>query len=130
MIPGNVSLTISSCIREHMNIGDVPWIACPTPRCYGARVEDARIIAAMAALAHPTRLSAYRAVAAAGPAGIGAGALANALGVKPNVLSPHLASLVRSGLVAREERGTRSLFRIESFVIADLREALGRLLSS
>lgn len=65
-------------------------------------------IDALAALAQPTRLEAFRQLAAAEPGGIAAGELARRLAVPQNTLSAHLAVLVRAGL-ARSDRNGRSI---------------------
>lgn len=72
-------------------------------------------IDALSALAQETRLAAFRRVVAAGPEGIGAGDLAEALGVRPNTLSTHLALLTRAGLLeaTREGRSIRYSARLE-----------------
>ncbi|MCL9982571.1 MAG: ArsR family transcriptional regulator [Erythrobacter sp.] len=61
---------------------------------------------ALGALAHETRLSAFRALVKAGPEGMIAGALSQHCGVPPSTMSHHLATLERAALVqsARESR--------------------------
>lgn len=61
---------------------------------------------ALAALAHETRLSVFRALVQAGPDGMIAGAIAERHGVPPSTMSHHLATLERAGLV-RSERESR-----------------------
>ena len=68
-------------------------------------------IAALAALAHPTRLDAFRLLVGSEPGGKPAGALAAALKVPQNTMSAHLASLARAGLVTGERRGRQVLYR-------------------
>ena len=65
-------------------------------------------ILALAALAQPTRLDAFRALVASEPDGIAAGRLADMLAVPQNTLSTHLNILAHAGLV-RGERSSRSI---------------------
>lgn len=59
--------------------------------------EDA--LNALAALGQETRLDVFRLLVKAGKEGMTAGAIADALNVRSNTLSTHLAALSRSGLV-------------------------------
>jgi DNA-binding transcriptional ArsR family regulator len=61
---------------------------------------------ALGALAHETRLSVFRMLVKAGPAGMIAGAIAEHCSVPPSTMSHHLATLERAGLVqsTRESR--------------------------
>ncbi|WOD38076.1 winged helix-turn-helix domain-containing protein [Nodosilinea sp. E11] len=54
---------------------------------------------AFLALAQETRLAAYRLLVKAGPLGLAAGEIAEALGVNPSTLSRHLAQLERAKLL-------------------------------
>ena len=58
--------------------------------------------AALAALAHETRLSVFRMLVQAGPDGMIAGAIAEKCGAPPSTMSHHLATLERAGLVQSE----------------------------
>ncbi len=71
-------------------------------------------VIALAALAQTHRLAAFRALVQAGPVGVAAGALADALGMQPSALSFHLAQLVGAGLIARRRDG-RHLFYTADF---------------
>ena len=66
-------------------------------------------LAALKALAHPTRLGLYRALVQAGSQGLPVGALADQLAVPGSTLSAHLRVLRAAGLVldAREGRVIR-----------------------
>lgn len=64
--------------------------------------------ACLDALGQPTRLALLRALLAAGPSGVAAGDLAQALGVPASTLSFHLRALEATGLVAATRQG-RSL---------------------
>lgn len=71
-------------------------------------MDDIETVTALAALAQPTRLAAFRLMVASEPDGVPAGELARQLAVPQNTLSAHLAVLVRAGL-ARGERQSRSI---------------------
>lgn len=57
-----------------------------------------KAVAALAALAHDTRLSVFRLLVKAGPDGMIAGALADETGVPPSTMSHHLTKLEQAGL--------------------------------
>ncbi|HET9355734.1 MAG TPA: metalloregulator ArsR/SmtB family transcription factor [Sphingomicrobium sp.] len=65
-------------------------------------------VSALAALAQEHRLAAFRRLVQAGPEGMSAGAIAEALGLPNSSLSFHLAQLREAGLVAQRRAG-RSL---------------------
>ena len=65
-------------------------------------------VAALASLAQEHRLALFRLLVQAGPDGMAAGALAEALGVPNSSLSFHLAHLTRAGLID-QRRESRSL---------------------
>jgi arsenate reductase len=73
-------------------------------------VSDSRYIEALAALAHPTRLAAFRRLVEAGPAGLPAGEAAHLLNVPHNTLSGHLADLVEAGLVQSRREGRSVIY--------------------
>jgi arsenate reductase len=90
-------------------------------------MEEDTAIEALAALAQPTRLRAFRMLVGAGLNGIAAGEIARAEGVPHNTMSNHLALLARAGLVrsrkdgrsviyAADLDGTRALL---SFLVSD-----------
>ena len=68
------------------------------------------VIEALAALAQAHRLTAFRALVEAGPAGLAAGALAETVGLSPSALSFHLAHLTRAGLIACRRDGRRLIY--------------------
>lgn len=83
-------------------------------------------VAAFQALAHDTRLRAFRLIVAAGLQGLPAGEVARALGVPSSTLSSHLAILERAALV-RSWRAQRSiLYAAEREGIAALIDFLTR----
>ncbi|AWK89742.1 ArsR/SmtB family transcription factor [Azospirillum thermophilum] len=71
-------------------------------------MEKAEVLAALAALAQETRLDIFRLLVQAGPDGVAAGAIAQALGVAPATLSFHLSTLSSAGLIL-QRRVSRSL---------------------
>lgn len=72
-------------------------------------MEDKSAIEALAALAHGTRLAAFRLLIRQGPGGLPAGAIGDAVGVVPSTLSFHLSQLERAGLL-RSRRVRRQIF--------------------
>jgi DNA-binding transcriptional ArsR family regulator len=68
-------------------------------------VGEEAIVRSLAALAQPHRLRVFRALVAAGPPGMTAGALAEAVGLPPNTLSFHLKELSHAELVAQQRDG-------------------------
>jgi len=68
-------------------------------------MEKQNAIAALAALAHETRLDVFRLLVRAGPDGLSAGAVAEALGIPPATLSFHLKELRNAGLLAARREG-------------------------
>jgi ArsR family transcriptional regulator len=72
---------------------------------------EARTVKALAALAQAQRLRAFRALVAAGPAGLTPGAMAARLGVAPSALSFHLKALAHAQLVDSEARGRNLVYR-------------------
>ncbi len=74
-------------------------------------LDESTAVKALAALAQPQRLRAFRALVAAGPAGLTPGVLAAALGIAPSALSFHLKELAYSGLASSEPRGRNLIYR-------------------
>jgi DNA-binding transcriptional ArsR family regulator len=68
-------------------------------------MNKASALGALAAIAHETRLDAFRLLVKAGPAGVPAGEIAERLGVLQNTLSTHLAILANAGLIRRARDG-------------------------
>ncbi|EEE45439.1 MULTISPECIES: ArsR/SmtB family transcription factor [Stappiaceae] len=73
--------------------------------------EDA--LRALAALGQETRLDVFRLLVKAGKEGMAAGAISDALSVRPNTLSTHLSALSRSGLVHAERDGRSIHYRAD-----------------
>ena len=72
-------------------------------------MDTIRATTAFAALSQPLRLDAFRLIVAAGPQGLLAGEIAEAMGAKQNTMSTNLAQLREAGLLVsrREGRGVR-----------------------
>ena len=71
-------------------------------------MESEQTVLALAALAQPTRLEAFRLLVRHEPKGLAAGDIARALAVPQNTMSAHLAVLSRAGLISAE-RFSRSI---------------------
>ena len=76
-------------------------------------MDESQTIAALAALAQPTRLQVFRLLVTAEPAGIAAGALADELGIPQNTMSAHLATLSRAGLLKSRRDGRSVIYRAD-----------------
>jgi len=82
---------------------------------------------ALSALAHPHRLAAFRLLVRATPTPLAAGAIAQALDVRPSTLSTHLALLERAGLIGSTRDGRSILYAVDqagtrgllTFLVAD-----------
>ncbi|MEI7464432.1 MAG: metalloregulator ArsR/SmtB family transcription factor [Burkholderiales bacterium] len=74
-------------------------------------MEETDVIVALAALAQPARLRAFRALVVAGPKGMTPGALAEALDVPASTLSFHLKELMRAGLTTQQRDGRSLIYR-------------------
>ena len=72
------------------------------------------VIRALGALAQEHRLAAFRLLVQAGPEGMPAGAIAEAVGVVPSSMSFHLAQLAHSGLIT-QRRQSRSIIYTADF---------------
>jgi ArsR family transcriptional regulator, arsenate/arsenite/antimonite-responsive transcriptional repressor len=68
-------------------------------------METKQAVQALSALAQESRLAIFRLLVQAGPAGLAAGAIGEALGVPPATLSFHLAGLARAGLAQSRQDG-------------------------
>jgi len=73
-------------------------------------MEKQVVIAALAALAHETRLDVFRLLVRSGPEGLPAGRIAKALGLAPATLSFHLKELSGAGLVACHREGRSRIY--------------------
>ena len=68
-------------------------------------METKQAIQALSALAQESRLAIFRLLVQAGPAGMSAGSIGEALGVPAATLSFHLAGLTRAGLAESKQEG-------------------------
>ncbi|WP_454886359.1 ArsR/SmtB family transcription factor [Sphingomonas oryzagri] len=74
-------------------------------------MEQDLALAAMAALAHPTRLNAFRLLVRHEPDGLPTGAVVEASGLTQSTFSTHLAVLAKADLVLAERRGRQQIQR-------------------
>ena len=77
-------------------------------------MEAATVVRALSALAQEHRLAVYRLLVQAGPDGLPAGALSEAVGVPASSMSFHLAQLANAGLVS-QRRQSRSIIYAADF---------------
>jgi DNA-binding transcriptional ArsR family regulator len=75
---------------------------------------------AFAALSQPVRLEALRLLVAAGPDGLPAGDIADALGQRQNTMSANLAVLLRAGLLSNARDGRMIRYRADMPALAAL----------
>ena len=68
-------------------------------------------ISILSALAHPTRLAAFRLLIRHEPDGLPTGALVEASGLSQSTFSTHLAVMARAGLVLSEKCGRQQIQR-------------------
>jgi DNA-binding transcriptional ArsR family regulator len=68
-------------------------------------METTQALQSLSALAQESRLSIFRLLVQAGPAGMPAGAIGEALELPPATLSFHLAGLTRAGLARSRQEG-------------------------
>ncbi len=72
------------------------------------------VVSALAALAQDSRLAIFRLLVQAGPSGLSASRIADALGIAPSSLSFHLKELLRAEMVTQTREG-RSLIYAANF---------------
>jgi len=75
---------------------------------------------ALEALAHETRLSVFRLLVQAGPAGLAAGDIAENLDARQNTMSSHLAKLNRAGIVTSQRDGRNIIYRADFDAVSGL----------
>jgi DNA-binding transcriptional ArsR family regulator len=74
-------------------------------------LPESDAVRSLAALAQAQRLRAFRALVVAGPDGLTAGALAEALDISPSALSFHIKELVHAELAHSEALGRYQVYR-------------------
>jgi ArsR family transcriptional regulator len=74
-------------------------------------MDEQQVIRALAALAHPVRLTIFRALVVAGPAGLTPGVMQEGLGIPATTLSFHLKELAQAQLVSSERQGRSLLYQ-------------------
>lgn len=81
-------------------------------------IKDA--VKALAAIAHESRLTVYRLLVQAGPAGLPAGQLAEQTGIPPSSLSFHLKELVYADLLTSRQEGRFVIYAARFESMAEL----------
>lgn len=74
-------------------------------------METEASLAILGALAHPTRLDAFRLLVRHEPDGLSTGQLVEASGLTQSTFSTHLAVLVKAGLVLPQKHGRQQIQR-------------------
>jgi len=74
----------------------------------------------LAALSHESRLWAFRLLVQAGPEGLPAGEIAEALGSRQNTMSSHLKILAMAGLIDSERDGKRVVYKANYDTVGEL----------
>ncbi len=76
-------------------------------------MDDTEAIAALAALAQPTRLEVFRLLVSREPGGVAAGELARLVEAPQNTVSTHLAILARARLIVGERQSRSVIYRAD-----------------
>ncbi|MBI1404248.1 MAG: metalloregulator ArsR/SmtB family transcription factor [Porphyrobacter sp.] len=83
-------------------------------------MEAAAALDSLSALAHPTRLDAFRRLVRSEPDGLSTGQLVEASSLSQSTFSSHLAILVGAGLVMPEKHGRQMIQRANIEALRDL----------
>lgn len=83
-------------------------------------MDEPAALAAFAALSQETRLRLVRLLVQAGPEGVAAGALGEAIGASSSRLSFHLAHLEQAGLVTSRREGRFVIYAAALSALSDL----------
>lgn len=89
-------------------------------------MERDKVLAALSALAHETRLDLIRRLVSAGEAGMPAGQIAQDLGLAAPRLSFHLAALEQAGLIRSRKLSRNVIYSVDARAIG---QTLGFLLN-
>lgn len=76
-------------------------------------MTDSTAVAALSALANDSRLRLIKALVRAGPEGLAAGQIAQAIEATPSRTSFHLAALSEAGLVSQTRVARHVIYRVE-----------------
>jgi len=76
-------------------------------------MEQSTAVDALSALAHQTRIEVFRLLVRAGPSGLAAGEVSDALDIAAPTLSFHLKELKRAGLVSSQRAGRSQIYRAD-----------------
>jgi DNA-binding transcriptional ArsR family regulator len=79
-----------------------------------------QIVAALGALAHDTRLGAFRLLVEAGPNGLPAGEIAQRLKIAPSSLTFHLQQLSHAGLVTHRRLSRQIIYAMDVTAMNDV----------
>ncbi len=74
----------------------------------------------LSALSHETRLWVFRLLVQAGPQGLPAGEIAEALGSRQNTMSSHLKTLAMAALIDSERDGKRVVYKANYETVREL----------
>jgi DNA-binding transcriptional ArsR family regulator len=88
-------------------------------------MDENQTIAALSALAQPTRLQTFRLLVEREPEGVAAGELARLVGVPQNTMSTHLSIMANAGLLTGERQSRSIIYRAD---LERFREAMLYLL--
>jgi len=76
-------------------------------------MDTKHVLAALSALAQESRLAIFRLLIQAGPDGMHAGGIGDALGIASSALSFHLKELTQAGLVTARQEGRFVIYTAE-----------------
>src|SRR3546814_13020732 len=88
----------------------IPQLALFQQFNYYSCMKTKLAVKALAAIAHESRLLAYRTLVQAGPAVLPAGQLAETMGIAPSPLSFHLIELVHAALLSARQAGRLAFY--------------------
>lgn len=84
------------------------------PELKGKTMDEAQVLAALAALGQATRLAIFRELVRMEPNGMSAGTIADTVGCPHNTLSTHVGILARAGLVTGTREGRTITYRADA----------------